>query len=120
MDWSFMNVFWAICIFFAWVFFFWLLITVFSDLFRRHDIGGGAKTRWVIFVIILPFLGIFIYLITQGHGMSERAHAEAQAAQSQFDAQVHAAAGGTAAATRSRRPRSCSTPERSTRPSTTP
>ena len=46
MDWSFLDVFWAICIFFAWVFFFWLLITVFSDLFRRHDIGGGAKTLW--------------------------------------------------------------------------
>ena len=93
MDWSFLDVFWAICIFFAWVFFFWLLITVFSDLFRRHDIGGGAKTLWVLFVIVLPFLGVFVYLITQGRGMGERAQREAQAAQAEFDAQVRSAAG---------------------------
>ena len=95
---SFMNVFWEICIVFAWIFWFWLLITVFGDLFRRHDIGGGAKTGWIIFVIILPFLGTFIYLVSQGHGMTERRIAEAQAAQSQFDAQVKAAAGGGSAA----------------------
>lgn len=93
MDWSFLDVFWAICIFFAWVFFFWLLITVFSDLFRRHDIGGGAKTLWVLFVILLPFLGVFFYLITQGHGMGERSQKQAQAAQAAFDSQVRSAAG---------------------------
>ena len=81
MDWSFLDVFWAICIFFAWVFFFWLLIMVFSDLFRRHDIGGGMKTLWVLFVIFLPFLGVFIYLISQGRGMGERSQQQAQAAQ---------------------------------------
>ena len=95
MDWSFLDVFWAICIFFAWVFFFWLLITVFSDLFRRHDIGGGAKTLWVLFVIFLPFLGVFFYLITQGGGMGERAQQQAQAAQAQFDSEVRSAAGGS-------------------------
>ena len=94
MDWSFLDVFWAICIFFAWVFFFWLLITVFSDLFRRHDIGGGSKALWTIFVIVLPFLGVFIYLITQGRHMAERNLALAQTAQANFDAQVKAAAGG--------------------------
>ena len=93
MDWSFLDVFWAICIFFAWVFFFWLLITVFSDLFRRHDIGGGTKTLWVLFVILVPFLGVFFYLITQGRGMGERAQQQAQAAQADFDSYVKSAAG---------------------------
>jgi hypothetical protein len=93
MDWSFLDVFWAICIFFAWVFFFWLLITVFSDLFRRHDIGGGTKTLWVLFVIFLPFLGVFFYLITQGQGMGERAQRQAQADQADFDSYVRSAAG---------------------------
>jgi hypothetical protein len=99
MDWSFLDVFWAICIFFAWVFFFWLLITVFSDLFRRHDLSGGMKALWVIFVIVLPFLGVFFYLITQGRHMEERNRDQAQAAQAQMDAYVRstAGAGGPAA-----------------------
>ena len=98
MDWSFLDVFWAICIFFAWVFFFWLLITVFSDLFRRHDIGGGAKALWTMFVIFLPFLGVFVYLISQGRHMAERDQAQAQAAQANFDSQVRSAAGDGAPA----------------------
>ena len=69
---------------FLFVVWFWLLITIFSDIFRRHDIHGFAKTMWVIFVIILPFLGIFIYLITQSHGMAERNIAQAQAQQEQL------------------------------------
>ena len=93
MDWSFLDVFWAMCVFFAWVFWFWLLITVFGDLFRRHDISGGTKVLWTAFVIFLPFLGVFVYLISQGPGMAERRVADVQAAQSQFDAQVRAAAG---------------------------
>lgn len=93
MDWSFLDVFWAMCIFFAWVFWFWLLITVFGDLFRRHDISGGMKVLWTAFVIVLPFLGVFVYLISQGPGMAERRLADVQASQVQFDAQVRAAAG---------------------------
>ena len=98
MDWSFGDVFLTMCVFFVWVIWFWLLITVFSDLFRRHDIGGGAKTGWIIFVIVLPYLGCFVYLISQGHGMTERRIAEAQASQAQLDAQVRAAAGTGGAA----------------------
>ena len=93
MDWSFLDVFWAMCIFFAWVFWFWLIVTVFSDLFRRHDLSGGMKALWTIFVIVLPFLGVFIYLISQGRHMGERNLAQAQAAQAQFDARVQSAAG---------------------------
>jgi len=74
---------WLVWIF-LFVVWFWLLITIFADIFRRHDIHGFAKTMWVIFVIVLPFLGIFIYLITQSHGMAERNIAQAQAQQEQL------------------------------------
>jgi hypothetical protein len=74
---------WMVWIF-LFVVWFWLLITIFADIFRRHDIHGGVKTLWVIFVIVLPFLGIFIYLITQSKGMAERNIAQAQAQQEQL------------------------------------
>jgi len=74
---------WLVWIF-LFVVWFWLLITIFSDIFRRHDIHGVAKTLWVIFVIVLPFLGIFVYLITQSKGMAERNIAQAQAQQEQL------------------------------------
>jgi len=79
-------------VFFLWILFFWLLFTVFGDLFSRHDIGGGAKVLWTIFVIVLPFLGIFIYLIAEGKGMSERNAKKAQAQQAQMDAYVRSVA----------------------------
>ena len=71
-DYPFLDVLWTMFIFFAWVIWFWLLITIFADLFRRHDIGGGKKTLWFIFVIITPFIGVFVYLISQNKGMNER------------------------------------------------
>ena len=88
MDWQFGDVFLAMCVFFAWILWFWLLFTVFGDLFRRHDLGGGAKTGWIVFVLVLPFLGAFIYLVSQGHGMAARGQAEAQASKAEFDAWV--------------------------------
>ena len=72
-------------VFFAWIIWFWLLITVFSDLFRRHDASGFTKVLWMIFVIILPYLGVFIYLIANHDGMTERAVKQQQAAQEQLD-----------------------------------
>jgi hypothetical protein len=71
-DYPFLDVLWTMFIFFAWVIWFWLLITIFADIFRRHDIHGGKKTLWCIFVIITPFIGVFVYLISQSQGMSER------------------------------------------------
>ncbi len=79
--------------FFLLVIWFWLLIIVFSDIFRSHDIGGGAKALWVIFVIILPFLGIFVYLIARGGKMQERAAAQAADQQKAFDSYVKETAG---------------------------
>ena len=89
---SFGDVMWSMFVFFAWILFFWMLFIVFGDLFSRHDISGWAKAGWTIFVIILPFLGIFIYLISQGRGMGERNMQRAQAQQSQMDAYVRSVA----------------------------
>jgi hypothetical protein len=98
-NYPFLDVLWTMFIFFAWVIWFWLLITVFADIFRRHDIGGGAKTLWIIFVIVLPFLGVFIYLIAQNEGMTQRNIERARGQQAQFDEYVRKTAdsGGAAA-----------------------
>lgn len=98
VDYPFLNIVWTMLIIFAWVIWFWLLITVFSDLFRRHDIGGGSKALWVIFVIVLPFLGVLVYLIGQGDHMAERNMKMARAQQEQMDAYVKSVAGGGSAA----------------------
>lgn len=82
---TFGDVMWSMFVFFAWILFFWMLFIVFGDLFSRHDTSGWAKAGWTIFVICLPFLGIFVYLISQGKGMGERAQARAEAQQSQMD-----------------------------------
>src|ERR1700748_466360 len=87
-DYPFLDVVWTMLIFFGWVIWFWLLITVFSDLFRRHDLGGGAKVLWCIFVILLPFLGVFIYLLIEHQGMADRSMKQAQAQQQEFDSYV--------------------------------
>jgi Phospholipase_D-nuclease N-terminal/Short C-terminal domain len=83
--------------FFVLLIWLWLLIVVFSDIFRSHDMGGGAKMLWVLFVIILPFLGIFVYLIARGGKMHERAAAQAAQQQLAFDSAVKAAARGNSA-----------------------
>src|SRR4026207_496295 len=85
-------------IIFAWIIWFWLLITVFTDLFRRRDTSGFAKVLWIIFVIVLPFLGVFIYLIVNHDGMTDRSMKQAQAAQAQMDDYVRtvASSGGAA------------------------
>ena len=91
-NYTFGDVMWSFLVFFAWVIWFWLLITVFADLFRRHDISGWGKTGWIILVILIPYFGVFIYLIANGHGMGERAAAKAQAQQSQMDDYVRSVA----------------------------
>ena len=82
-------------VFFIW---FWLLIVVFSDIFRSRDLGGGSKMLWVLFVIILPFLGIFVYLIARGGKMHERAEAQAAQQQKAFDSYVKETAGASSSA----------------------
>jgi hypothetical protein len=85
---------WTMLVFFLWVIWFWILITVFIDIFRRRDISGWVKTAWIIFTIILPFLGVFIYLITQDDGMAQRNVDRARAQQERFDDYVRTTAGG--------------------------
>jgi len=79
--------------FFLFIIWIWLLIYVFMDIFRSHDLSGWTKALWVIFVIIIPFLGVFVYLIARGSKMQERSAAEAAQQQKQFDAYVREAAG---------------------------
>ena len=91
-DYPFIDVFWTMLVFFAWVIWFWLLITVFADLFRRHDVSGWGKAAWTLFVIVLPFLGVLVYLIAQGKHMAERRVAEAQQSRAAFDDYVRTVA----------------------------
>jgi ABC-type multidrug transport system fused ATPase/permease subunit len=79
-------------IFFCWVAWIWTLVIIFGDLFRRHDESGWVKALWVVFLIILPFLGVLIYLIANGRGMAERSAAQAQAQQAQFNDYVQSVA----------------------------
>ena len=97
-DYPFLDVFWSMLIFFMWVIWIWILITVFIDLFRRDDVSGWAKAAWMVFLIVLPFLGVFIYIITQGRQMTERRAAEAQAANAAFDDRIRSAAAADAPA----------------------
>ena len=93
---TFGQVMWTMLVFFAWILFFWLLFAVFGDLFRRDDISGWGKAAWSIFVIFLPFLGCFVYLITQGRRIGERNMQQAQAAQAQLDSHIRSVSGGSA------------------------
>jgi len=93
-NYPFLKIFWTILIFFAWVIFIWIAVTVLIDLFRRRDISGWAKAGWVIFVIVLPFIGVLTYLIFNHDGMAERTGKEAEASQAQFDDYVRQTVGG--------------------------
>jgi Short C-terminal domain/Phospholipase_D-nuclease N-terminal len=97
-DYPFLDLMWTMVVFFLWILWFWLLFTVFADIFRRRDLSGWGKTAWLIFAILLPFLGVFVYLITQNVGMTERNLERARAQQTQFDQYVRQAAGSGGAA----------------------
>jgi hypothetical protein len=96
-DYPLLHLLWSMLLIFGFVIWFWLLITVFSDLFRRHDISGGKKVLWIILLFATSFIGILIYLIVNGHGMAERNAKQMQQAQKQFDDHVKEVAGGSAA-----------------------
>ena len=94
-DYPFMDVLWTMLVFFAWVIWFWLLITVFSDLFRRHDISGWGKAGWILLVVILPYFGVFIYLIAQGQHMAERRAKDMETSRAAFDDYVRDVSGSS-------------------------
>jgi hypothetical protein len=93
-----MDVLWSMIIFFFWVIWIWIVITVLIDIFRRSDIGGFSKAAWVIFVVILPWLGVLVYLIAQHDGMRDRSIKQAQAQRREFDDYVRDTASGGSAA----------------------
>jgi hypothetical protein len=95
-DYPFLDVFWTMIIFFLWVIWIWFLIAILSDVFRRHDIGGGKKAVWCIFIIFLPFLGALVYVIANGQGMAERNVKDAKVAREQTDDYIRSVAGGPA------------------------
>jgi putative oligomerization/nucleic acid binding protein/phospholipase D-like protein len=92
-DYTFLDVFWSMLVFFVWVLWFILLFRVIIDIFSRHDIGGGGKVLWILFVILLPFLGVFVYLIAENDGMTKRTLEKAQAQQAQMDDYIRSTAG---------------------------
>jgi Phospholipase_D-nuclease N-terminal len=89
-----LDLFWSFVWFFALVLWFWLLIRVFGDLFGRDDIGGWGKTGWSIFVIFLPFIGVFTYLIAQGRAIADRDARRAQAVKRETDEYIRSVAAG--------------------------
>ena len=92
-DYPVLGVFWSMLIFFFWIVWIMALFHVFADIFRSHDMGGFAKTMWLIFVIFLPFLGVFVYLLARGDEMREHAVKDAQAQDAAMRSYVKEAAG---------------------------
>ena len=87
-----LDLFWTTLVIFGWVLWFMLLFRVYGDLFARQDIGGWAKTAWVVFTLCLPFLGVFVYLISQGRGMADRAVTAIERQRAQTDAYIRSVA----------------------------
>lgn len=94
----FLNILWTTLIVFAWIIFIWLAITVLIDVFRRDDISGWAKAGWVVLIVILPWIGVLVYLIANNKGMQARSNKESEMAQAQFDEYVRKTAGTGGAA----------------------
>ena len=92
-DYPFLDILGTMLVFFGFVVWFWLLIRVFGDVFRRRDIGGWAKFFWSVFVIVIPLLGVLIYLIAQGEKIGKRDMEAASAQKAEFDAYVRETAG---------------------------
>ena len=92
-NYPFLNILWTTLIFFAWVIFIWIAITVLIDVFRRKDLSGWAKAVWVVFVVIIPWIGVLVYLIVNHDGMADRRNREVATQQQQFDEYVRQTAG---------------------------
>jgi len=93
-DYPFLDVFWTMILFFAWFAWIWIAITCFMDIFRRDDIGGWSKAAWVVFIILIPFLGVLVYLIAQHDGMRDRSIQQVKAQKAAMDEYVRETAGG--------------------------
>ena len=96
-DYPFLDILWTMFIFFLFIIWIWILITVFADIFRRKDVGGGTKALWIVFVILLPYLGVLVYLIANHDGMADRNIQQIQKQQQATDDYIKSVAGGAAA-----------------------
>jgi hypothetical protein len=92
MNYPLLDVMWSMVVFFSWILWLWLLIVVYTDMFRRPDIGGWAKTAWVVVTLLFPFIGVFAYLITQGRGMGERREQLVRAQRAAMDHHIRSVA----------------------------
>jgi hypothetical protein len=97
-DYPFLDVMWTMLVFFLWIAWFWILFGVWGDIFRRRDLSGLGKTGWFIFTLVLPFLGVFVYVVSQNDGMNQRNLERAQAQRAQMDEYVRSTAGSGGAA----------------------
>jgi uncharacterized membrane protein YcjF (UPF0283 family) len=93
-DYPLLDVFWTMLVFFGFVIWIWTLFMVFADLFSRHDVGGWGKAGWTLFVIVLPLVGVLVYLIAEGKGMAERRTKEVQTTQAEIDQHIRTVASG--------------------------
>ena len=97
-DYPFLDILWTMIIFFTWVVWIWIMIVILTDVFRRRDISGWVKALWVIFLIVLPFLGALVYLIAQHDGMAHRQAEAAKGQKAEMDEYVRSVAGSGGAA----------------------
>src|SRR3954453_2564872 len=95
-DYPFMDVFWTMIIFFSWVIWIWMVVVILTDVFRRRDIGGGHKALWVVFLIVVPFLGVLVYLIAQHNQMAERSAEQAATIQKQNEEYIRSVSSSSA------------------------
>ena len=92
-DYPFLDILWTMILFFTWVIWIWILIVILTDVFRRRDLSGWGKAGWTVFVIVLPFLGVLVYLIANHDGMTERNDKQVRGQQEQFDEYVRSVSG---------------------------
>ncbi|ARH94701.1 MULTISPECIES: SHOCT domain-containing protein [Streptomyces] len=100
MDYPLLNAFWTMCLVFLWVMWFFLLFRIIGDIFRSSDLNNWAKTGWLVMVLVLPFLGVFIYVLARGRSMTEREVARAEQQQKQLRSYLRETAGTDDAAAR--------------------
>ncbi|WP_326580027.1 SHOCT domain-containing protein [Streptomyces sp. NBC_00481] len=93
-DYPLLSVFWSMLVFFLWIMWFVLLFRVVVDIFRDDDLSGWAKAGWLVFTVLLPFLGVFVYVVARGKNMGRREISQARAQQEAFDAHIREASGG--------------------------
>jgi predicted PurR-regulated permease PerM len=94
-----LNIFWSMFVFFLWIIWIWILIWIFIDIFRSHDLSGGAKALWVLFVLFIPLVGVLVYLIARGGKMHEHAAQDARQQDQEFRQYVQQAAASSPAST---------------------